>query len=445
MKLTKQQDKKIGIFGLSRTGISVFESLNGIAGQIICYDDNQQSLDNFAKKFGREYIVDLSDEIWIDLDKIIVSPGVPNLHQIFKLARKHNVVISSDIELFYQQNPDSEFIAITGTNGKSTTTALAGHILEAAGLDYVFGGNIGVPILSLPHGKKGYILELSSFQIELLTNFEPKIAVLLNITPDHLDRYQDFAEYSAVKQKILQNDSIKIINIDNEETAIIHQQQIKEGVRNIIAFSSKKQEQDVVFCQDDKLVDLYFDNREYRLPALTNLVGNHNRENIAASFIICRILGMQGEEIIKYLPSFKGLNHRLQFLGTKDNIDFYNDSKATNIASARIALVSLENIFWLVGGIVKEDDLTPIIDGLKNVKKAYIFGQSKKQLVEFLQDKIAYEICDDLNESFHKAVSDAKHVDGKKNLVLAPAASSFDQFKDYEARGECFKKLVDGL
>lgn len=445
IKLTKQQGKKFGIFGLSRTGISAFKALNEVASKIICYDDSKKSLDNFAQEFGIEYIVALEDKRWLDLDKIIISPGVPAAHQIFKLARKHNIVISSDIELFFEQNPDSRFIVITGTNGKSTTTALTGHILKQAGLDYVFGGNIGIPILSLPSKRKGYVLELSSFQIELLYNFEPEIAVLLNITPDHLDRYKDFAEYSMVKQKILQHDGMKIINIDNPETARIYQQQVKEGARNIIGFSTMGKQKNTVFCQGNKLVDLYFDNQEYKLPDLANLVGNHNRENIAASFIICRALGMQGKEIIKYLPSFKGLDHRLQFLGTKDNIDFYNDSKATNVAAARIALLSLGNIFWLVGGIVKENDLTPITDGLKNVKKAYIYGQSKQQLIEFLKDKIEYEICDNLTESFQKAVSDAGKISGKKNIILAPAASSFDQFKDYEARGEYFKELVDDM
>ncbi len=214
MKLISQLNLKIGIFGLGSTGKSVCQALQGIAGLIVAWDDSEKNRIDFSDQFNMNSLVDINDDVWTILDKIIISPGVPPTHPIFLLAKNHNIIISSDIQLFIDENKQSKIIVVTGTNGKSTTTSLIGHILKENNYDYHIGGNVGIPVLKLPFNAKGYILELSSFQLDLLQDFNPDIIVLLNITPDHLDRYGNFESYCASKFRAFNGDGIKIIGID---------------------------------------------------------------------------------------------------------------------------------------------------------------------------------------------------------------------------------------
>ena len=215
MNLSKQKNKRIGIFGLGITGISVYKELVNVAKDVICYDDSKVNKEAFSVEFGNQNLFSLEAKEWTELDKIVISPGVPHSHRIFEIASNNKIAITSDIELFMEENPDSEFIFITGTNGKSTVTALTGHILTQAGLDYSIGGNIGTPVMSLPSDRKGYIFELSSFQIELLNKIDPKISVITNVTPDHLDRHETIEAYTKIKEKILTTGALKIIGVNS--------------------------------------------------------------------------------------------------------------------------------------------------------------------------------------------------------------------------------------
>lgn len=442
MQLHLQKGKKIGIFGLGLTGISVYEALAGTASKILCYDDSEKNTKQFIAKFGKDCILPLTDESWKKLDKLIISPGVPKTHQVFLFAEQNNIQISSDIELFYEENLNSEFIVITGTNGKSTTTALVGHILMEAGLDYAVGGNIGVPILTLPHGKKGYILELSSFQIDLLVNFEPKITALLNITPDHLDRHGSFEEYVKVKSSILLRGGMRVISVDNQITADIFRKLRNIGESNLIAVSSINEIKEGLSFFDEKLIDNFFDKKQYSNIVNRNLLGRHNQENIITSFAICRALGVSGNQIIASTMTFKGLDHRMQFVGAKKGINFYNDSKATNASAAVASMGSLENILWLAGGRFKEETLAPLDSVIGNITKAYLFGESKDIFAGYLENKVSYQVCNTMEEAFNSALKDAKTLPGERNMLLAPAASSLDQFKNFEERGKIFAELV---
>lgn len=427
------ENLKIGVFGLGISGISSLEYLKDKAKKIICWDDS----DTNRAKIKEKFLVPISDPKWQELDMIIMSPGVPESHDIYSLTTKHKLLIFSDIEIFLQANSGAKIIIVTGTNGKSTTTALIGHILRENNLDYHIGGNIGLPVLSLPQGAKGYVLELSSFQLNLLKSIDPTIAILLNITPDHLDRHKTFAEYCRIKAIAVNGDGLKIIGVDSNASKDIYEKLRKNGEKKLIPIDSKNG----INCTEDNLIDNFFDSKSYKLPTLKQLSGRHNQENIAASFAACRALGLRSESIIEQIENFHGLPHRMQFIGTHKNISFYNDSKATNVNSAISSLSSLENIFWLAGGIFKEENLLPLEKYLKNIKKVYIFGKNKLLFEEYLKGKIEYQLCENMNEAFKAAVTDTMLEQQEANILLAPACASFDQFKNFEDRGNQFIDL----
>lgn len=423
MTYFSQLGKKIGIFGLGKTGISSYEALKD-AAELICFDDSQLNRKLFADIYGNEILVHYSDSKWDKLDEILLSPGVPLSHEIVQKAKRFDIKITSDIEILYEECKDANFVCITGTNGKSTTTALIGHILKEAGYDYPIGGNIGMAALALPLYKPGYVLELSSFQLELLNNFQAKIAIILNITEDHLDRHHTMIEYINIKAKILtklKTEGLAIIGIDNENSARIFQE-YKGQIKNIIPFSASKNKDNI--------------------PELERLKGIHNKENIVASYIACRALGVSAKKITDSVVSFEGLPHRMQYIGSKNRLYFYNDSKATNAEAASKSLASLKNIYWLAGGIAKKGGIKNLEFLFANIKKAYLFGQAKEEFARVLENKVEYQIFDNLEKAFDSAVNDAINDKNMiKNILLAPAASSYDQFKNFEQRGEFFTKL----
>ena len=433
------KNKKIGIFGLGITGISIYSDIAHHTNEIICWDDSEKNRTNFQ---DQKTLFDLSNERWKSIDTVFISPGVPNNHQIFLLAKQYNILISSDIELFLHHNPHSKIIAITGTNGKSTTTALIGHILNNCGYDFPIGGNIGMPVLSLPKNKTGYVLELSSFQLDLISFFNPTISVLLNITPDHLDRHGTFDEYCKAKMRALRGDGIKVIGIDTDASREIYDTLAHSGEKNIIAISTSNKKNTISFS-NCILHDDFYDADSYKIPESQNLAGKHNKENITAAYAVCRSLGLKPNDIIDQLPSFQGLKHRMQNLGSKNNITYYNDSKATNASSAAGSLTSMQNIFWLAGGIFKEESLDPLEKSLSNVKKAYLFGESSLLFSGYLKDKVDFEVFDTMQEAFSKANIDAKNAKEHAYIVLAPACASFDQFRNFEERGNKFIDLCN--
>ena len=442
MKLISQAKQKVGIFGLGLTGQSVYEALLDIADLIICWDDSEQNRNNFSDKYSQNNLLDIICTSWQELDKIVISPGVPHTHPIFLLAKNHNILIYSDIQLFLEENKNSKIVAITGTNGKSTTTALIGHILKSNNYDYHVGGNIGVPILQLPANAKGYILELSSFQLDLLYNFNPDIAVLLNITPDHFDRYANFEDYKASKFRVFNGDGIKIISIDNPILKDFYFGLKAKYGQKVITISTNPSRHGIV-CTSYMIKDNVVDKQKYDIPIFDNLLGNHNLENIAAAFAVCKMLGLSSQQIIRNLSNFRGLKHRMQYLGKKNHIKYYNDSKATNATSAAVSLSTLNNIYWLAGGIFKEESLAPIENALTNINKAYLFGKNKMLFAGYLEKKVKYDLCSDMHEAFAKAREDAFNSAREATILLAPACSSFDQFQSFEDRGNQFIELYN--
>lgn len=456
-----QKHKNIGIVGLGKTGIAAWEVLNKVA-KVICYDQASSSRDAFTKIYGSDSLVSLSDLQWQNLDKILLSPGIPLSHDIVTMANSHNIPITSDIDLLFEEvrlrEPEAaNFIGITGTNGKSTTTALTGHILQSCGFDYQVGGNIGFPVLAMRLDSKGYVLELSSFQLDLLNSFKAKIVVLLNITQDHLDRHNNMQGYIAAKKKIfnrMDKDSFAIISVDNEITKNIFLELQKENRTNVVPISIYEILNKGISICNNIIYDNIFEPITINLHNNNYLQGMHNQENIAASYAACRVIGARPEQIIAAIGLFKGLPHRMQYVGTVQklylnvptNINFYNDSKATNSMAASKSISSLDNIYWLAGGIAKEGGITELEPWFYKIRKAYLFGQDKDLFASFLNGKVDYQICQDLTETFNSAFRDAmEDMGGIKNILLAPACASYDQFKNFEERGELFIKLYNAI
>ncbi len=459
IKFFAYKNKNIGIFGLGKTGNAAYNALKSVA-TLICYDDNIASRDNFVITGNQALLVDLSDPKWQKLDSILLSPGLPSSHQIMQLATANNIPIISDIELLFEECPNSKFVAITGTNGKSTTTALIHHITKSAGIDYPCGGNIGVAALSLPVKKDGYVLELSSFQIDLLQNFKAHIAVLLNITPDHLDRYENMPNYIHSKERIfnkMTEGDFAIIGVDNDITKTI-----KPLGPKIIPISSMEIQEQGVAALDGKLYDNIAEPLIFDLSENQYLLGSHNRENIAASYATCRVLGIPPKLIIQAIATFQGLAHRMQYIGKKEGfiqnprlnirlnhlkmgfcISFYNDSKATNADAASKSLAALDNIYWLAGGIAKEGGISSLEPYFNKIRTAYLFGQDKLLFASSLEGKVPFKLCEDLEEAFASAVKDAQAKAENAVVLLAPAAASYDQFKNFEHRGDSFIKLCN--
>ncbi|CAK6515722.1 UDP-N-acetylmuramoyl-L-alanine--D-glutamate ligase [Rickettsia helvetica] len=439
---TKQ---KIGVFGLGKTGISVYEELRN-KYDVIVYDDLKANRDIFEELYSKTAIAALSDSRWQNLDKIVLSPGISLTHEIVNIAKNFNIPITSDIDLLFEKSKNLKFIAITGTNGKSTTTALISHILNSNGLDYPVAGNIGVPALQAKASKDGYVLELSSFQLDLVKTFTAKIAVLLNITPDHLDRYQDMTGYIAAKSKIfnrMDKESYAVINIDNDYCREIFMLLQQEQRIKLIPFSVTKILENGISVVDDKIKD---NDISYKLSFNKNLQGLHNCENIAASYAVAKIIGVEPKKILEYISSFQSLPHRMQYIGSINNISFYNDSKATNAISAVQSIKALDNIYWLVGGIPKESGIEEIKPYFSKIKKAYFYGQAKEMFADTVKNIVDFVICDDLEQAFDLAYKDAVGDNAEvKNILLAPSCSSYDQFKNFEERGELFIKLCAAL
>lgn len=408
MRLDSQKNKKIGIYGLGKTGISCFNALNPSAKKILCYDDLC-----YDYNIGID-ITPLSK--WCDLDYIIVSPGValhyPKKHKIVTLAEKLKIPLFSDIDLLAMELPDSYYIGITGTKGKSTTAAVLHHILEEAKKDFLLGGNIGTPCLDLKKAS-GYILELSSFQLELVSKLRLSIAIILNIKPDHLDRYSSFEDYKNTKYKILRlvkKNGIVILNID-----------------------------------DPELNDLYQkNNNNYKIIPISMNNILENNINILAATTAASFMGVNMTDINSSVKSFNCLPHRMEYLGRYKNIHFYNDSKATTPCSVRYALSKLKNIYWIAGGILKVKDIGET-SYIANVKKAYFFGSDKNRLKKIFYNQVPIMLVENMKEAFAGALKDGLLDSAECNIILSPMCSSFDQFSNAEERGLAFIKYYKEL
>ncbi|MBL0941639.1 MAG: UDP-N-acetylmuramoyl-L-alanine--D-glutamate ligase, partial [Alphaproteobacteria bacterium] len=422
---------------------------------VLAWDDNPL-LREAASREGIN-VVNLADWDWSLVKALVLSPGIPHIfpapHPLVQQAKEAGIPIISDIEVFAKTHPQASLIGITGTNGKSTTTALISHILNEAHKLVQVGGNIGVGVLALePLPSQGfYVLEMSSYQLELTPSINFDAAVLLNLTPDHIVRHGSFEGYIAAKEKIFNNQrpgQVAVIGRDDPETERIYHQQVARQQQRVIGISAFKPVEGGVFIEDHYLIDATQQQSrkilDLRQTAFLN--GMQNRQNIAAAYAVCCHIGLMQTDILKGLKTFQGLAHRQEIIAVIDHVTYINDSKATNAASVALALNNYENIFWIVGGRPKSEGLNGLSRFYSKIKQAFVIGEALEDFSSTLNPYVRVTKSVHLEQAVHDAHKAASLSQTSCPIVLlSPACESFDQFKNFEDRGDCFKEYVKKL
>ena len=446
--------KRVAVVGLGGSGLSTLRALVAGGAEVAAWDDGETARAHAAAKGFS--LVDLARTDWGAFEALVLSPGVPLTHPephwTVKRAQAAGVPVIGDIELFARERaaraPDAPFVAITGTNGKSTTTALIAHVVEEAGRDVALGGNIGVPILDLapPAGTRVHVVECSSYQIDLAPSLAPTIGLLINITPDHLDRHGDLEGYAAVKERLVAKAETALVGVDDAPSRAILTRIKGEPGRRVIAVSGCSSPLADVFVDNHRIVRRGSAEPPIDLHGARALRGAHNGQNAAFAFAAATALGVPRETIARAFETFPGLAHRMEEVGRRGRVLFINDSKATNADAAEKALLSFRDIHWILGGKAKAGGIEPLRPLFGRVAKAYLIGAAAEDFAATLGDAVAFESCGTLSHAVQAAARDASRSTAVEPVVLlSPACASFDQFLNFEARGDAFRAEVQNL
>jgi UDP-N-acetylmuramoylalanine--D-glutamate ligase len=457
IRVTTFKDKKVAVFGLARSGMAAARALMMGGANIACWDDMATGR-QAAQEAGLP-LVDLHDTDLSSFAALVLAPGIPLTHPkphwVVKRSKAAGIAVIGDTELFFRERalacPTAPVVAITGTNGKSTTTALVSHIMREAGFDVQMGGNIGVSVLALePFApRRFYVIEMSSFQIDLTPTLEPTAGVLLNISPDHLDRHGTMESYAAIKARVVANAAAAFIGVDDDWSRSIALRD-QYSTNPHWPFSGGAWPCGYHF----KDAQIYFLDRGAKQPepiadlsGLTTLRGRHNWQNAAAAVAVADHFGLPAEAIQRGLAAFPGLAHRMQEIGRIGRVVFINDSKATNADSTGKALASFErDIFWIAGGQQKEGGIAGLAAYFPRIVKAYLIGTASQAFAATLEGVVEHRCCGTLDAAVAAAARDAVSSSAAAPIVmLSPACASYDQFKDFEHRGDVFRQLVATL
>lgn len=445
-------NKTVAVLGLGRSGKSTAKALLRAGAHVLAWDDQEEAR-RAAQTEGLS-LTDLNTIEWATVDHLILSPGIPHHypapHPLVARAQLAGVHPISDIELLCLSQPKARYVGITGTNGKSTTTTLIGHILKESGAHVEVGGNLGIPVMELnPLGNDGiYVLELSSYQLETSPSFHAEVSVLLNITPDHLERHGGMEGYIAAKKLIYKNSTSTdtlVISVDDPHCLSIYEALRVSKKINLLPISISKILSEGLYVKDGHLYEKgesVLDLRQF-----DRLRGTHNWQNIAAAYEALRSLGVSTEMIHNGIASFPGLAHRQQIVAQYNNLTFVNDSKATNAEAVAKALSCYQNssLYCLLGGRPKEGGIASLKSFFPSIKHAFLYGEAASTFALTLEGKVPYTLCNTLEEAVNAATKLALHDQHKDAVVLlSPACASFDQFRDFEARGEAFCRYVEG-
>ncbi|MCF7859043.1 MAG: UDP-N-acetylmuramoyl-L-alanine--D-glutamate ligase [Candidatus Cloacimonetes bacterium] len=434
---------KFGILGMGRSGLSVAAKIKELGGIPFLSDNNSEDKIPDADKIKMTFRTEFGGHTQklLENDILILSPGIPGKIRILQDAKKMNCRMISEIEFsFLIKQNKSKIIAVTGSNGKSTTVSLIHHILKEAGFNAVLAGNIGIPLSSYPLEKAGIdiiVLELSSFQLELIDKFKADVAALINITPDHLNRYNSFADYAAMKFNIFNNQTendLAILNYDDMNT-----KKYNEIANRKIKYFSLNSETDIYYKNNFIIIN----GRKYSLQN-TSLKGPHNIANVMCSILAISPFKVDARIIQNSIDTFTPLPHRLEFVSEISGVKFYNDSKATNTDSVKYALSSFDKPLRIIlGGAGKNEDYSVLIPYLiNNAKKVYLTGDTIDEMAAAFIGKIKFDVIEDFESVIKKAFSDSEQGD---IILLSPACTSYDRFDNFEERGNTFKQIVMGL
>ncbi len=453
--VTSLAGKKVALFGLGGSGLVTAKALVAGGAEVTAFDDNPDSV----AKASAEGIptADLRTLDWSKLAAFVLAPGVPLTHPkphwSVDLAKAAGVEVIGDIELFVRERrahaPDCPFIAITGTNGKSTTTALIAHILKASGRDTQLGGNIGTAVLSLepPKAQRFYVVECSSYQIDLAPTLNPTAGILLNLTPDHLDRHGTMQHYADIKERLVAGSDTAVVGVDDSYCTLIADRIERAGV-TVLRISKRNVVADGLYADGSRIMKAQGGTSSLLvdLDGIQTLRGSHNAQNAAAAIAACLAVGISEEEVRAGLSSFPGLKHRMQPVGRRGNVTFVNDSKATNADAAAPALSSYDRIYWIAGGLPKAGGISSLSPLFSHIAKAYLIGEAAAEFASTLGEAVPYEISGTLDKAVEHAAMDAQKDGRDGNVVmLSPACASFDQYKNFEIRGDSFVGHVAAL
>jgi UDP-N-acetylmuramoylalanine--D-glutamate ligase len=454
--ITTFAGKKVAVFGLGGSGLVSASALLTGGADVVGYDDNEESVAN-ANAAGIP-TADLRATDWSRIAALVLAPGVPLTHPaphwIVRLAQQAGVPVIGDIELFCRERaqiaPGSPFVAMTGTNGKSTTTALVAHLAASAGMDVQMGGNIGTAILSLAPPRESviqpsrvHVIECSSYQIDLAPSLDPSIGILINLSADHLDRHGSMEHYAAVKGRLVAGvprEGTAIVGVDDEWCQEIAGRMELAGKR-VVRISVRRRLSNGLYVDRQRIMrggDTVAD-----ISGIGSLRGLHNAQNAACATAAALALGLEPAAIQKGLRSFPGLAHRMEEVGRRGTVLFVNDSKATNADSAAQALACFSDIFWIAGGKPKTGGIESLRKFFPRIRKAYLIGEAADEFAATLNGEVAHEIDGTLDRALAAAARDAEAAPSPEPVVLlSPACASFDQYRNFEVRGDAFRALV---
>lgn len=447
--------KPVAILGLGLSGLSTAKALKKAGASVLAWDDSEDSRIK-AQEAGIE-LSSFDDADFSEFACLVLAPGIPLTHPaphpLAAQAKEAGIDIIGDLEILHRLGHGVKTVGITGTNGKSTTTALVTHILNENGVHAVMGGNIGMPVfdLNLPRGDGVLVLEISSYQMDLCPTFRPDISVLLNVTPDHLDRHGGIEGYAAAKERIFEGPGVAVCNIDDTPSQMAFDRVVKAGFRKAIPVSLKKQSEGV-FADGGKLFDA-LDQEAAEIANLSDftvLPGAHNHQNIAAAYAVCKSLGLSPDQIVAGIKTYLGLPHRQFVTRILNGIAYVNDSKATNAEAMLKALACYSNIYLIAGGRPKDGGLAGIDAYIDKIRHVFLIGEAVEDFAKHLKNVgIPFTKSHTLDvavlEAHTMAQSERGQPGGAGTVLLSPASASWDQFRNFEHRGEVFTDLVNAL
>ncbi len=456
--ITTFAGKTVAVFGLGGSGLASARALLAGGADVIGWDD---SADTVAKAASAGIpIADLRTIDWSTISALLLAPGVPLTHPAphwpVGLARANAVEVIGDIELFCRERrahaPNAPFVAITGTNGKSTTTALMAHLMAEAGFDAQLGGNIGTAILSLepPGAGRVHVIECSSYQIDLAPSLDPSVGILINISEDHLDRHGTLANYAAVKERLVAgvpDSGTAIVGVDDNWCAATADRLDQSG-KNVVRVSVRRPLSSGLYVESEQIMQATGGTARAiaQLGGIGSLRGVHNAQNAACAAGAALALGLSAPAIQQGLRSFPGLAHRMEQVGRKGRVLFVNDSKATNADSSAQALACFGDIFWIAGGKPKTGGLSTLTGFFPRIRKAYLIGEAAAGFAAELEGHVPHVVAGTLDRAVALAARDAEAADAREPVVLlSPACASFDQYRNFEVRGDAFRSLVLAL